>query len=1321
MNKLFTKIAALALGATMAVGVGVAVAKSTDTNPVHAAGSGDWVEVTSLSGLNTTDTYVIANTDNKGKYMNGTVNSGHFQSSDFSASAPASASAAGAFKLETVNAGSNIYKIKLVSTSKYVTATKAGSGGGKVDSASDTSGWKFLYSSNFDAIYQTSYSSKYAAMRCYSGSSWRTYSNGKASSITTTSGTSFKLYKYQEAKTWTVSFAVNTAGYGTVDKSSITNVPNGASITTNGNKVTINGTTVTATPATNTAQYSYAFTGWSNNTGTVTAARTITANFTRTTNTFTVTDSVTHGHLDSTASIAYGNYLDVNIVPDSGYAVPNSVTVTMGGIDVSGDIEYEDGYLYYGPVTGNIVVTATCPAAGNTYSITTNVTNGTYSGDTTITDNGGVASVTIAPTGDYKLPASVSVSGADHTYNASTGVISLSNATGNVTISAVMDPLTEYSITVNETNGSHTGASTIKESRTASLTFTPDSGFGQPASVTVTGATYTWTRGTGVLSLSNPTGNVTVTYEAVGNELDSITLSANSGNYILGDDFIKPTVTAHYTVAAAADVTSSATFTGYDPYTTGNQTVTVSYTEGGITKTATYTASVKAASVTTITTWESAPLSSLTADDVFVIVGDNGSTYAMTNNNGTGSAPGATAVTVTNNKLSADPAATLQWNISGNATDGYTFYPNGSTTTWLYCTATNNGVRVGTNANKTFTISNEGYLLHSGTSRYVGIYNSQDWRCYTSINSNIENQTFSYFKKVETQVGTADLIRITATYTGGEKYVGDPIHTTDFAVKKQLNTGNELFDVASGYTISANTLTSTSNTITVSYTENSITKTTDVVVPATERSATVTSVTLVQGQGVVKDYIDWSGTAWNYTGLTVHCLWSDSTYEDFNLADLIQAGDATVSPVKPAVGVTSFTVSYTYHDVDITSNTVSGITVVADYVESISWTGTKVSHFKAFTGGQLTAAQVGEWSIVPTLAGAGVQSALSFGDYTLKVGTKTISSLPYTWASEDDGQELSITYGKDVDGNDFVKKNATAVGNICATINAIDHEETTTGDQTITLDMTDASAYSKTGTSGTGSETEITLSGFTIWSDKGYAADGESMRVYSGAEFKITSENTIKSVSFTFTGGKTGLTGGTDLSTNEYTETASAQARVVTITIEFEGSVTTTVHYANQMEHFDAQKKVVEFAKFMNTTMNGTNVCSGTFANLESAWGTVADKYDELFGADTTLNATELARAKNMFKYATAVWGSDAEPACVEKAMKTYDYCVGKYGLDPFMDGVRSAERAGNINPITIIGTKSDVNVIAIVVITSVVSLTAIGGYFFLRKRKENI
>jgi hypothetical protein len=199
MNKLFTKIATLSVGLAMAIGVGVAVG-SKDAKETKAAGSGDWVQVTALSGLNTTDTYVIANNADKGYFMNGTVSSGHFQSTAFSASAPSSASAAGAFKLEAVNAGNNIYKIKLASTSKYVTASKAGSGGGVIDSSSDASGWRFLVDgTNFNAIYQKAYSNKYAAMRCYNNTSWRTYSNGNSSSVTTTSGTVFRLYKYQTA------------------------------------------------------------------------------------------------------------------------------------------------------------------------------------------------------------------------------------------------------------------------------------------------------------------------------------------------------------------------------------------------------------------------------------------------------------------------------------------------------------------------------------------------------------------------------------------------------------------------------------------------------------------------------------------------------------------------------------------------------------------------------------------------------------------------------------------------------------------------------------------------------------------------------------------------------------------------------------------------------------------------------------------------------------------------------------------------------------------------------------------------------------------
>ncbi len=139
-------------------------------------------------------------------------------------------------------------------------------------------------------------------------------------------------------------------------------------------------------------------------------------------------------------------------------------------------------------------------------------------------------------------------------------------------------------------------------------------------------------------------------------------------------------------------------------------------------------------------------LADLTESDVFVIVGNNGDTYAMSNDNGTTNPPAAVDVTVEGSNLTSDIPNNIKWNVSGNASDGYIFYPNGDDENWLYCTNTNNGVRVGTNENKTFNVSTEGYLIHDGTSRYVGIYNSQNWRCYGTINSNITGQTFKFYK-----------------------------------------------------------------------------------------------------------------------------------------------------------------------------------------------------------------------------------------------------------------------------------------------------------------------------------------------------------------------------------------------------------------------------------------------------------------------------------------------------------------------------------------------------------------------------------------------
>ena len=117
----------------------------------------------------------------------------------------------------------------------------------------------------------------------------------------------------------------------------------------------------------------------------------------------------------------------------------------------------------------------------------------------------------------------------------------------------------------------------------------------------------------GTISMVAP-GETTITAAFAGNEsykpaTVSYTLTINahipvlssialSGEYpqtfFVGDEFSHEgmMVTATYDDNSTQDVTSSATFTGYEMNTAGEQTVTVSYTEGDITKTATYTITV---------------------------------------------------------------------------------------------------------------------------------------------------------------------------------------------------------------------------------------------------------------------------------------------------------------------------------------------------------------------------------------------------------------------------------------------------------------------------------------------------------------------------------------------------------------------------------------------------------------------------------------------------------------------------------------------------------------------------------------------------------
>ena len=155
----------------------------------------------------------------------------------------------------------------------------------------------------------------------------------------------------------------------------------------------------------------------------------------------------------------------------------------------------------------------------------------------------------------------------------------------------------------------------------------------------------------------------------------------------------------------------------------------------------TISAVFKAAGEETSDSWVAKDFSELKTGDVVAIVATTsaGTTFAMSNDKGTSSAPAATSVTISDTFA---PAENLQFVVT--VTDGEYQFAFGED--YLYCTNTNNGVRIGSNDNNKFIVT-DGYLVNKATSRYVGVYNSQDWRCYTSINNNIKDQTFKCYVK----------------------------------------------------------------------------------------------------------------------------------------------------------------------------------------------------------------------------------------------------------------------------------------------------------------------------------------------------------------------------------------------------------------------------------------------------------------------------------------------------------------------------------------------------------------------------------------------
>ncbi|MBO4873951.1 MAG: T9SS type A sorting domain-containing protein [Bacteroidales bacterium] len=376
------------------------------------------------------------------------------------------------------------------------------------------------------------------AQYTYTFTGWSPTVSPVTGNVTYTAQYSATVNKY------TVTIATAPAGYGSVNYTTIANVPYGTSITTSNNTLTVNGTTVTATPTPADAQYTYTFDNWSGvpSPATVTGNVTITANFTRSVNNYTVTIVASpdgYGSVDHTSvtSVPYGTAISTS----NNTLTVNGTTVTATPTPADAQYTYTfdnwSGVPSPATVTGNVTITANFTRSVNNYTVTivaspdgygsvdhasvTSVPYGTAitTSDNTLTVNG--TTVTATPT-----PADAQYT---YTFDNWSGVPSPATVTGNVTITANFTrTVNTYVINISANpvaSGSVSGNGTYDYGETCELTATPNDGY----------CFKNWTVNGNVVSIA-ATYSFTVTNDStwVANFVQSINANVTSISECLG-------------------------------------------------------------------------------------------------------------------------------------------------------------------------------------------------------------------------------------------------------------------------------------------------------------------------------------------------------------------------------------------------------------------------------------------------------------------------------------------------------------------------------------------------------------------------------------------------------------------------------------------------------------------------------------------------------------------------------------------------------------------------------------------------------------------
>lgn len=1297
MNKLFTKIATAFAGMAMAIGVGVAVSSTKDVKPVEATTVGTTYTVSSTAATTIT---------NNGLYVLKQGSNG-FTGSIASNWAQTTTSESSYFILKAVGSSTSFTLQDMDDSTKKISCSAAK----KIAWGSTGTTFQFMTGKKTTSISNAVGNSTVGTLQYNSSGGFRPY--------TSATGADAQLFAVSAASTKLTGLALSGTGVDTdsapaysIEINSSDNTAHTINVALTPNNATDQKVNITSTGGTSglvtrsTSQVtcsngSGSFTVTSkgdagyevltlkgNTETSVQAYLTVTVLDDSKTY-YTVSYTGQHGSLSNTASVEEGEPLDTYLEPDTHYHLPTTITVTAGGsaLVAGEDYDYnnETGEIQIPEVNGDIVVSTSCiedskytityvhgdHGTGNDY-----VVNNVYGGSYTL--------VTFATSG-FKASSGYSfkkwsVGGVEYAEGASITI------SGGTTVTAVYEEVTTYTIV--------TDASTLKDGTTfvlvgyLSSTYYVSNGLNS-GHVLLTAKTAATTISNGVES-----GSTLVSTEA-----QVLTLEGSTGAFKIkyGDSYLKFTGSSN----------------GNDSFDTEANASTFSASMSGSYILFTCTSSTGSGRVWRMNTSSKDMRNYATSSgvgDVYMFAN-----IPASNELDSVSTSGQTTSFTAGNNFSYGGTLTAHYTLEEDATVTPTSYKYGGS--GIDPTTAGTAITTSTTLTK---------AEHDGKYIYV-IYTEDDITKYCSYQITVN---YAAVTSVEIDTHAAEIgLNEPYDYTLVHVTVNSSYADQGYEWIVHANT------VGDDYTFNESGLTSkdTEGTITLwcrstadnsKYDELIVTVTGD---PTAE--FTPASVSGYVGKG--------TSVAFTYGNITDTSKISISSNNASVTVGAItaSAGEGSVAITFVSAGSATLSISY---DGGSALDTV-GVTVSDDSVTALTWSAPTI---KVYSGATTTVSDASSWNVHYTMV-SGDYGSLVYGEYTLKLGGSAIT-LPHTWDASEDGKVLSIEYGG------FASPTTSTV-NVTQTLRAV--MAPVEGEPTSST-LTFTEKYSDGGATSDGGEE------WTVTSDGTESAFDNTKGIHYGTGSAAVQYINLTSSDFT-TGNITsvvvnastasGVTATVEVtvggeafggdpqslssSATNYTFTGSAAADEIIVTITKPSSATKalycksiavtyaessgTQNIANVAGHEAAQKAVVAFAKAMNAAFDNTENCTD---GVVAAWSTASSAYSSNITNNASLSAEEKAYAKNLIKYASAQYTDDTDTDysyCLERAMKTYEVCIQKHGQTAFMSDVRPVSASSRITSLSLFNNGNS-NTVAIIVIVSMISVTAVGGYFFLRKRKEN-